>query len=35
MKPMFLPAPERNTEPSVYTNLIRSMRETGLEYPQI
>jgi hypothetical protein len=35
MKPMFLPGVERNTEPSVYTNLIRSMRETGLEYPQI
>jgi len=35
MKPMFLPAVERNTEPSVYTDMIRSMRESSLEYPQI
>jgi hypothetical protein len=35
MKPMFLPEVERNTSPSVYTDLIRGMRESGSEYPQI
>ena len=35
MKPMFLPAVEQNTGPSVYTSLIEGMRDKGLEYPQI
>ena len=35
MKPMFLPEVERSEKPSVYTTLIRTMREAGTEYPQI
>jgi alkylhydroperoxidase family enzyme len=35
MKPMFLPDVERNEAPSSYNALIRGMRESGAEYPQI
>jgi hypothetical protein len=35
MKPMFLPDVERKMEPSAFTSLIRAMRESGPEYPQI
>jgi len=35
MKPMFLPDVEANPKPGPYTELIRSMRERGAEYPQI
>jgi alkylhydroperoxidase family enzyme len=35
MKPMFLPDVERNDAPSPYANLIKAMRESGQEYPQI
>jgi hypothetical protein len=35
MKPMFLPDVERAATPSPYTAMVRSMRESGAEYPQI
>jgi len=35
MKPMFLPDVERNSEPSAYNAIIRTMRDGGQEYPQI
>jgi|HubBroStandDraft_5_1064220.scaffolds.fasta_scaffold144857_2 hypothetical protein len=35
MKPMFLPDVERHDGPSPFTAMIRSMRESGQEYPQI
>ncbi len=35
MKPMFLPGVEANPQPGPYANLIRSMQESGAEYPQI
>ncbi len=34
-KPMFLAAVEQNPQPGPYRDLIRSMQENGLEYPQI
>ncbi|MDE3196392.1 MAG: peroxidase [Acidobacteriota bacterium] len=35
MKPMFLPAVERNDTPSPWNAMVRDRREAGLEYPQI
>jgi hypothetical protein len=35
MKPMFLPEVEADSKPSPYNALIRNMRESGAEYPQI
>jgi hypothetical protein len=35
MKPMFLPDVERNDAPSAYTAAVKTMRESGVEYPQI
>jgi len=35
MNPMFLPAVERNPQPSGYRDAIQSMQAAGLEYPQI
>ena len=35
MKPMFLPDVEGNQNPSPYAGMIRSMQESGAEYPQI
>ncbi|HUB77601.1 MAG TPA: hypothetical protein VMB03_02340 [Bryobacteraceae bacterium] len=35
MKPMFLPDVERNESSSPYSVMIRTMRESGQEYPQI
>jgi alkylhydroperoxidase family enzyme len=35
MKPMFLPEVEHNPKPGPYSELLREMRESGSEYPQI
>ncbi|HTA44230.1 MAG TPA: hypothetical protein VK789_17395 [Bryobacteraceae bacterium] len=35
MDPMFLPDVESHDEPSPYMSMIRTMRESGTEYPQI
>jgi hypothetical protein len=35
MRPMFLPQVEQDPKPGPYANLIRQMRESGSEYPQI
>jgi len=35
MKPMYLPGVEGSENPSPFTGLIRGMRESGSEYPQI
>jgi hypothetical protein len=35
MKPMFLPAIEQSDRPSPWTNMLRTMQESGSEYPQI
>lgn len=35
MKPMFLPEVENNPQPSGRGDLLRMMRESGKEYPQI
>ena len=35
MDPMFLPDVEAHDESSPYMSMIRSMRESGKEYPQI
>jgi hypothetical protein len=35
MKPMFLRDVEADSKPSPYNALIRNMRESGAEYPQI
>lgn len=35
MEPMFLPDVENHDEPSPYQSMIRTMRESGKEYPQI
>lgn len=35
MEPMFLPEVERNPQPGPHCELIRTMREKGVEYPQI
>ena len=35
MKPMFLPDVERSEAPSPFNAMIRTMRENGVEYPQI
>jgi hypothetical protein len=35
MKPMFLPDVERAENPSPFNAMIKSMRENGVEYPQI
>jgi alkylhydroperoxidase family enzyme len=35
MKPMFLPEVEKGGEPGPFTDLIRSMQESGTEYSQI
>ncbi len=35
MKPMFLPEVERSSQPSPYNTMIRTMRDSGQEYPQI
>ena len=35
MKPMFLPGVEGNPQPGPYADLIRTMQESGSEYPQI
>jgi len=35
MKPMFLPDVALNSEPSAYNAIIRTMRDSGQEYPQI
>ena len=34
-KPMFLAAVEQNPQPGPYYELMRSMQESGKEYPQI
>lgn len=35
MKPMFLPAVERNPQPGAYRDAIQTMQASGAEYPQI
>jgi len=35
MKPMFLPEVESNSQPSGRGDMIRLMRDSGKEYPQI
>jgi hypothetical protein len=35
MEPMFLPDVEQNPQPGPYRDLIDTMRQRGLEYPQI
>jgi hypothetical protein len=35
MKPMFLPDVERNSQPGGRGDMIRLMRDSGKEYPQI
>jgi alkylhydroperoxidase family enzyme len=35
MEPMFLPDVENNPKPGPYFDLLRIMRGTGREYPQI
>ena len=35
MEPMFLPDVENSTTPSPYATMVRGMRESGSEYPQI
>ncbi len=35
MQPMFLPDVEENPKPSRYADMIRAMRDSKSEYPQI
>lgn len=35
MLPMFLPGVENDPKPSPYADMIRMMKSSGLEYPQI
>ena len=35
MDPMFLPGVENNPQPSAWADSIRTMQQTGAEYPQI
>ena len=35
MERMFLPGVEQNPQPSPYRDLIETMQQQGLEYPQI
>jgi hypothetical protein len=35
MEPMFLPDVAQNPQPGPYRDLIETMRQRGLEYPQI
>ena len=35
MKPMFLPGVENTPQPGPYADMIRTMQESGSEYPQI